>query len=69
MAQEHYVEQVFASLSRTPHEDLQAHLNHLDYILERIEKVPSPEKESLLVELILTPWRRPEETEGVHSSP
>ncbi len=53
MAQENYVEHVLSSLSSQTREDLQEHLNHLDSILERIDKVPSPEKESLLVELIL----------------
>lgn len=68
MTQEHYVERVLSSLSLQPQEDLQARLNHLNHILELIENVPSPEKESLLVELILNPWQRPEETEGAHSS-
>jgi hypothetical protein len=53
MAQESYVEHVLSSLSSQTREDLQAHLNHLDAILEQIDAVPSPEKEALLLELIL----------------
>ena len=53
MAQENYVEHVLSSLSSQTRADLRAHLSRLDAILERIENVPSPEKESLLVELIL----------------
>jgi hypothetical protein len=53
MAQENYVEHVLSSLSSQTREDLQAHLSHLNSILDQIDNVPSPEKESLLVELIL----------------
>ena len=53
MVQENYVEHVLSSLSAKTREDLREHLDYLDKILERIDKVPSPEKESLLVELIL----------------
>jgi hypothetical protein len=31
--------------------------------------VPSPEKEDLLVQLILAPWEKHQETESIHSSP
>jgi hypothetical protein len=53
MAQENYVEHVLSSLSSQTREDLQSHLNHIEAILEQIDKVPSPEKEFLLVDLIL----------------
>jgi hypothetical protein len=59
MAQENYIEHVLSSLSSQRREDLQEHLHHLDSILERIDKVPSPEKESLLVELILKGREKP----------
>jgi hypothetical protein len=59
MAQENYVELVLSSLSSQTREDLQAHLCHLDAILDKIDKVPSPEKESLLVELILREPHKP----------
>lgn len=69
MKPENYVEHVLTSLSHQPREDLQAHLNRLNEILNRIEGVPSPEKESLLVELILAPTERTTEAESFHSSP
>jgi hypothetical protein len=59
MVLENYVEHVLSSLSSRTREDLQEHLHHLDTILERIEEVPSPEKESLLVELILKGREKP----------
>ncbi len=61
MTQENYVEHVLSSLSSQTREELRAHLNHLDAILDQIDKVPSPKKESLLVELLFkgrdTPMR------------
>lgn len=59
MVQENYVEHVLSSLSAKTREDLRAHLDYLDKILERIDKVPSPEKELLLVELILKGREKP----------
>jgi hypothetical protein len=69
MTSESYVEHVLSSLSQKPREDLQEHFNRLDSILARIEGVPSPEKEDLLVQLILAPWEKHQETESIHSSP
>lgn len=69
MKSENYVEHVITSLSQQPREDLQAHLNRLNTILSRIEGLPSPEKESLLVELILAPTESSTEAESFHSSP
>jgi hypothetical protein len=59
MAQEKYVEHVLSTLSSQTREDLQAHLNYLDAILDQIDSVPSPEKESLLVDLILRGQDKP----------
>ena len=67
MSPENYVEHVLASLSQRPSQDLQAHLNRLDYILKRVADVPSPEKEELLVELVLHGEERPE-SETAHAS-
>ncbi len=69
MTSESYVEQVLTSLSLKPREDLQEHFNRLDTILARIEGVPSPEKEELLVELILAPQETRYDAESIHSSP
>lgn len=69
MTSESYVEHVLASLSQKPRKDLQEHFSRLDSILARIEGVPSPEKEDLLVELILAPREKRHETESIHSSP
>lgn len=69
MTSESYVEQVLTSLSLKPREDLQEHFNRLDTILARIEGVPSPEKEELLVELILAPREIRFDAESIHSSP
>jgi hypothetical protein len=69
MTSENYIEHVLSSLSLKPREDLQEHLSRLDSILARIEDVPSPEKEDLLIELILTPQGRASEAEHFHSSP
>ena len=68
MAHEQYIEHVLSSLSEKSKKDLQTHLNRLDCILEQIEKVQSPEKESLLVHLILYPYDQPIESEQFHSS-
>ena len=68
MPSENYVEHVLSSLSQQPREDLQAHLNRLAMILDRIDKVASPEKEALLVQLILEPGEKHQETESFHSS-
>jgi hypothetical protein len=68
MAQENYVERVLSSLSSQPREDLRAHLAHLDGILEQINNVPSPEKESLLVELILKGHDKPSQQNITQSS-
>jgi hypothetical protein len=68
MAQEKYVERVLSSLSSQNKEDLRAHLTHLDEILDRIDNVPSPEKESLLVELILKGRDKPAQPDITQSS-
>jgi len=68
MAQENYVERVFASLSSQRREDLRAHLSYLDSILDQIENVPSPHKESLLVELILKGQDKPTQEDVAQSS-
>jgi hypothetical protein len=68
MAQENYVERVLSSLSSQSREDLRARLMYLDEILERITKVPSPEKESLLVDLILRGQDRPSQLDVAQSS-
>lgn len=68
MAQENYVERVLSSLSSQNKEDLRAHLTHLDEILDRIDNVPSPEKESLLVELILKGRDKPAQQDVAQSS-
>jgi hypothetical protein len=68
MAHEQYVERVLSSLSLQSKEDLQVYLNRLNSILEKIEKVESPEKESLLVHLILQPHERPSDSEPLQSS-
>lgn len=68
MTQENYVEYVLSSLSLQTREDLQSHLSHLDEILEQIDKVPSPEKEALLVELILRGPEKPVHHEAAQPS-
>ena len=68
MAQANYVERVLSSLSTQNKEDLRAHLTHLDEILDRIDNVPSPEKESLLVELILKGLDKPTQQDIAQSS-
>lgn len=68
MAQENYVERVLSSLSSQTREDLRAHLSYLDSILEQIDNVPSPEKESLLVELILKGRDKPAQEDIAQSS-
>ena len=68
MAQENYVERVLSSLSSQNKEDLRAHLTHLDEILDRIDNVRSPEKESLLVELILKDLNKPTQQDIAQSS-
>lgn len=68
MSQENYVERVLSSLSSKKREDLRAHLAHLDDILERLSDVPSPEKESLLVELILRGQDNPARQDIAQSS-
>lgn len=69
MTSENYVEHVLSSLALKPREDLQEHFNRLDMILARIAGLPSPEKEDLLVELILAPREKHHEAQGAHSSP
>jgi hypothetical protein len=69
MISENYVEHVLTSLCQKPREDLQSHLNRLDTILEKVNQLPSPEKESLLVQLILTPWEESDEAQPLHSAP
>jgi hypothetical protein len=68
MAHEQYIERVLSSLSLQSKDKLRSQLNRLDSILERIEKVPSPEKESLLVHLLLNTEERRGDSEPVHSS-
>ena len=68
MAHEQYVKRVLSSLSLQSKEDLQINLNRLNSILGKIEKVESPEKESLLVHLILQPHERPSDNEPLQSS-
>lgn len=47
-----YVEHVITELSQRSSSELQSHFQHLDWILKKIENVPSPEKEALLVRLL-----------------
>jgi prefoldin subunit 5 len=68
MAHEQYIERVLSSLSHQSNEELQAQLNRLDSILEQIEKIESPDKEALLVHLILQPHERPTSSEPLQSS-
>jgi hypothetical protein len=68
MAHEQYVEHILSSLSQRSTQDLQSHLHRLDSILEQIEKVESPEKEALLVRLILQPHERSGDSEPLQSS-
>jgi hypothetical protein len=67
MAHEQYIERVLSSLSLQSKEELQAHLNRLDSILERISDVQSPEKESLLLRLILQPHEQTTDHEPLQS--
>jgi hypothetical protein len=68
MAQENYVERVLSSLSSQTREDLRAHLSQLDAILDQIDNVPSPEKESLLVKLVLRGRGKPSQQDRAQSS-
>lgn len=68
MAHEQYIERILSSLSQRSTQDLQSHLNRLDSILEQIKNVKSPDKEALLVHLILQPQERTEDSEPLQSS-
>lgn len=68
MVQENYVERVLSSLSSQNREDLRAHLTHLDEILDRIDNIPSPEKEHVLVELLLKGREKPSQDYVAQSS-
>ena len=47
-----YIERIVSDLHLENTEEHSSHFDHLDWILGRIEGVPSPEKESLLVDLL-----------------
>jgi hypothetical protein len=63
-----YIERVISELANKSAADRRSHYQHLDWILQQIEEVPSPEKESLLVYLITSTPDRSIEGERLHSS-
>jgi hypothetical protein len=50
-----YVKRVISELRKKSDEERTSHFQRLDWILEQISRVPSPEKESLLVYLMTSP--------------
>jgi hypothetical protein len=63
-----YIERVISELATKSGEERRSHYQHLDWILQQIEGVPSPEKESLLVYLITSTPDRPIKGGPFHSS-
>lgn len=49
-----FVERALADINRKPQSEIASHFQHLEWILRQIEDLPSPEKEDILVRLILT---------------
>lgn len=51
---EAYIERILSDLGHENSEEHHSHFEYLDWILDKIDGVPSPEKETLLVQLLLS---------------
>ena len=49
-----YIEQILSDLDQESCEEHHSHFDYLDWILGKIDGVPSPERESLLVQLLMS---------------